>query len=548
MQQKKKIYKFLVQEMLIFSVSILYFSWGTGNTSLWDIDEPIYAQSLKEMMANHNLILPTYNGQILPDKPILNYWMMWAGIKLFGLDSFGLRIGSAIVGALLVLLIVSVVRRMYSEKIAFLSALIIATILHSTVIFRSATPDPLLILATTAALLSFLLAYLDPQVRRNALFSFYLALALGTLDKGPIAFLLPGLIVVIFLIVQQNLHFLWQQGKLGLGLPLFLILLMPWYVAVGLETHWMWDKLFLLQQNIGRFDASMQGHRGPWFYYVLSVFLGMLPWSVFLPQALLWLKRTRALTQDKQQVKNQFMLLWAAVWIIFFSLSATKLPSYVWESYPPLAILLATHLDSRLQATQKGLTKSDALSLGVLFAIGVLLTTFGGWIVPMRQPEIPRMLWLGTPYIVAALVAGVWIWRQRVLWALLSLAGGAVALSVLVVFLYTPEFNRLKPSREMAEKIFQIQAGAPYRLASWQWFQPDFLFYAARGAMTIHHLQDTTNIRNYMGNRPLYVVCPATDLSKLISQVESPYQAKIVLIRYEIYNREKIALLRVAKP
>ena len=251
--------------MLIFSVSILYFSWGTGNTSLWDIDEPIYAQSLKEMMANHNLILPTYNGQILPDKPILNYWMMWAGIKLFGLDSFGLRIGSAIVGALLVLLIVSVVRRMYSEKIAFLSALIIATILHSTVIFRSATPDPLLILATTAALLSFLLAYLDPQVRRNALFSFYLALALGTLDKGPIAFLLPGLIVVIFLIVQQNIHFLWQQGKLGLGLPLFLILLMPWYVAVGLETHWMWDKLFLLQQNIGRFDASMQGHRGPWF-------------------------------------------------------------------------------------------------------------------------------------------------------------------------------------------------------------------------------------------------------------------------------------------
>lgn len=548
MQTTKINYKFLVQALLIFAASTLYFSWDTGNTSLWDIDEPIYAQSLKEMMANHNLILPTFNGQILPDKPILNYWMMWVGVRLFGLDSFGLRIGSAIVGALLVLLIVSVVRRMYSEKIAFLSALIIATILHSTVIFRSATPDPLLILATTAALLSFLLAYLDPQVRRNALFLCYIALALGTLDKGPIAFLLPGLIIVIFLIVQKNLHFLWQQGRLELGLPLFLILVMPWYVAVGLETHWGWDKLFLLQQNIGRFDASMQGHRGPWFYYLLSVFLGMLPWSVFLPQALLWLKRTRALTPDKQQVKNQFMLLWAVIWIVFFSLSATKLPSYVWESYPPLAILLATYLDSRLQATQKSLTKSDVLSLGVLFAIGVILTTFGGWIVPMRQPEIPRMLWLGTPYIVAALVAGVWIWRQRVLWALLSLAGGAVALSILLVFLYTPEFNRLKPSREMAEQIVHIQAGAPYRLASWQWFQPDFLFYAARGAMTIHYLQDTANIRNYMGNRPLYVVCPATDLSKLISQVESPYQAKVILIRYEIYNREKIALLRVAKP
>ena len=142
--------------IIIFLVSFLYFSWATGNTSLWDIDEPIYAQSLKEMIAHHDLVVPTFNGHILPDKPILNYWLMWCGTKVFGWNSLGLRVGSAFIGALLIVLLWIYVRRLYNPRIAVLATAITATLLHSTVIFRSATPDPLLILTVSAALIFFI--------------------------------------------------------------------------------------------------------------------------------------------------------------------------------------------------------------------------------------------------------------------------------------------------------------------------------------------------------------------------------------------------------
>ncbi|MDD5376422.1 MAG: glycosyltransferase family 39 protein, partial [Acidithiobacillus sp.] len=63
----------------VFLLALLFFGWDVGNTSLWNIDEPIYAQSLKEQIAQHNLVVPTFNARLMPDKPALNYWLMWTG-------------------------------------------------------------------------------------------------------------------------------------------------------------------------------------------------------------------------------------------------------------------------------------------------------------------------------------------------------------------------------------------------------------------------------------------------------------------------------------
>ncbi|MEY2343244.1 ArnT family glycosyltransferase [Acidithiobacillus sp. IBUN Pt1247-S3] len=542
---KKNKISSIANALFVFVGSFLFFSWGTGNTSLWDIDEPIYAQALKEMMATGNLIVPLFNGHLLPDKPILNYLLMWAGVKIFGLNSFGLRIGSAIVGALLILLLLVMVKKLYNQRVAIISVLITATILHSTIIFRSATPDPLLILTVTASLTFFLYGYLHEEKRYKYLLLMYLAFAFATLDKGPIGFLLPGLIIVVFLISQNDLKFLLRDSRLKFGVPLFLLITLPWYVAVGIETHGAWDQIFFIQQNIGRFDSSMQGHKGPWFYYIISIFLGMLPWSIFFPHLLVWLKKNNFFLSEKISKKTLFMMIWAVVWAVFFSFSATKLPSYVWESYPPLAILLALYFDNRLRSGLENRKILDLFSAGLLLVIGLALCLFGGWILPQREPEIPNLVATGLPYLIGGIVAVFFLLRGKILPAMISIAISAVALSVLLVFVLTPQFNQLKPAQMMGKKISEIQQGNPYRLVAWNWFQPDFLFYAARGNMTVHRVAHASDVNRFTGVEPLYVVCPETDVKDLVLALQPPYQADLLMTRFEIYDHEKISLLRI---
>ncbi|MHB8247901.1 MAG: ArnT family glycosyltransferase [Acidithiobacillus sp.] len=535
---------FLFQAFGLFLLAFLFFGWDVGNTSLWDIDEPTYAQSLKEMMAHHNLIVPTFNGELLPDKPILNYWLMWTGVKLLGMNSWGLRIGSAAVGALLILSLVLALRRLYGDSSALIAGFCTATALHSTVIFRGATPDPLLILTVTIALLAYLRGYLLPEERTRDLLITYAAMALATLDKGPIGFLLPGLIIILFLLARRDLPFLWREGRLAIGLPVFFLIMLPWYVAVGVETHWVWDRVFFIQQNIGRFDKSMQGHRGPWFYYLISVFAGMLPWSVFLPQTLiaLWARRRRL---SIERPADMFMLIWAITWVAFFSLSATKLPSYVWEAYPPLFILLAAHFQKVVSARSILSRRGAMISLGILFLLGLALTIVGGWIVPRLEPHLPSMAVVGLPFMLAAVIAMAFAWRERWTGALITLGAGAVFLAGLLVMVITPMINTVKPSQRMGQRIAVMQGNQPYKLASWQWFQPNFLFYAGRGAMPIHHLQYLAELPQILRKETVYLVCPATSVSRLSKKIPASYRLQTVMVRYEIYNHEEIALLRI---
>ncbi|PKY10944.1 dolichyl-phosphate-mannose--protein mannosyltransferase [Acidithiobacillus marinus] len=538
---------FLLKATAIFLLTFLFFSWDTGNTSLWDIDEPIYAQSLKQQIATHNLVVPIYNARLLPDKPALNYWLMWSGVRLLGMNAWGLRIGSALVGALLILYLIIALRRLYGAPIALLTGILTATALHSTVIFRSATPDPLLMLLITVALLSYLRAYFYPEIRTRELYLSYAAMALATLDKGPIGFLLPGLIIVVFLLLRQQLSFLWKAGRLTTGIPLFLLIALPWYLAVGIETHWLWDRLFIFQQNIGRFDDSMQGHRGPWFYYLISTFLGMLPWSIFLPQVLhdIGQHRQKLLRDDG---KTLFLLLWAMIWITFFTLSATKLPNYVLEAYPPLFILLAVWFNKIRVRESIPHPWGVFFSLSTLFLLGLALSVFATWILPLREPHLPPMIAIGFPYMLAAGIAGVLMLRRYWSAAWIALGTGSVVLSGFLVFSILPAINPLKPSQAMGREIAAIQGNNPYQLASWDWFQPSFLFYGGRGDMPIHHLTALAQLSALLGPEPLYLVCPAHDVPAVLASTPQAYQATRLMTAYEIYSHQKISLLQISKP
>ncbi|MHB1531976.1 ArnT family glycosyltransferase [Acidithiobacillus sp.] len=537
---------FLLQALLLFLFAFWLLAFHTGDASLWDIDEPFNAQAVKEMVAHDNLVVPTFNEALRPDKPILNYWLIWAGVRLLGMNGWGMRIGSVALGALLVLYLALALRRFYGERTALLTGLLTATALHSQIIFRAAVPDPLLIFFVTVSLISFLRGYLLSEERRRDYLISYAAMALATLAKGPIGFLLPGLIIVLFLLSRRDLPHLWRQGQLPLGVPLFLLIALPWYLAVGVETHWLWDRIFIDQQNIGRYAASMEGHHGPIYYYLLTVPLALLPWSIFLPQtfAELWQRRKALFTRAPA---DAFMLLWAFIWVAFFSLSATKLPNYAWEAYPPLFLLLGQRLNLALNGTLPLRRWGVLLSLSALLGVGLVLAALGWWLVPKEIPPLGEVAYLGLPYILAALVGLFFAWRGRLMAAIGSLGAGAVALTGVLVLLAMPALDTLKPSMTMGRMIHTVEGSQPYAIATWHWFQPSFLFYAGRGAMPVHELGRLTELPQIVadGQGTAFLALPAADLAAVRKQLPKTIHSQELYAGYELYSRKSIVLLRL---
>ncbi len=533
---------------LLFLGALALFAYHSGSGSLWDIDEPNNAQALKEMFAQHNFVVPLFNGTLRVAKPALNYWLMWGGVEVFGMNSWGLRMGSVLVGALFILYLIMSTRRLIGPGPALLTGLIAATILHSQIIFRAAVPDPLLILFVSMSLISYLRAYQFPDERTISILLSYAAMALATLDEGPIGFLIPGLIIVVFLLLRGNLPYLWKEGRLQWGLPLFLLLSLPWYVAVGVETHWRWDLGFLLRANISRYNAEMQGHRGPFFYYLITIPLALLPWSIFMPQALLplWQKR-RQLIQDHPV--DTFLLSWLLVWVIFFSISATKLPNYVWEAYPSLFMFLGVRLHQALTG-EKPLQRSGLYgSLLALFLVGMTLVIAGTFIVPVKIPPLGSLYYLGLPYALSALIAMLWVWKGQIRRWLSTLTIGAAALTFCLMTYTEPALNILKPSAFMGEKIRQYQDGKPYSIAAWHWFQPNFLFYAGRGNMILHRPKQIGELLTILRNNPapLYLVLPSREVPGIRRILPDNLTVQTIYVSYELYNHENLTLLRISR-
>ena len=537
---------FLFQSLILFLFAFWLLAFHTGDASLWDIDEPNNAQALKEMMVHHNLVVPTFDEALRPDKPILNYWLMWTGVRLLGMNSWGLRIGSVAMGALLVLYLALALRRLYGEQTALLAGLLAATSLHSQIIFRAAVPDPLLILFVAIALISYLRGYLYPEEGRRGVLIAYGAMGLATLAKGPIGFLLPGLIIVIFLLLRRDLTSLWRRGQLVLGIPLFLVITLPWYLAVGMETHWAWDQLFFDQQNVDRYTAAMQGHRGPIYYYLFTIALALLPWTIFLPQTFAELWQRRAVLLQKAPA-DAFMLVWAIAWVAFFSLGATKLPNYVWEAYPALFVLIAARLYAAFNEAQPISRRGVILSLAALLLIGVALAVLGAWLVPEQIPPLGDVAYLGVPYIAAALLALLFAWRGLLLPVISSLGAGAVALTACLMLLAMPALNTLKPSVTMGGMIRASEGTQPYAIATWRWFEPSFLFYGGRGAMRVHQMKNLQELSRVVadGQGTAYLALPAHDIPAVRAQLSKALRVRELYSGYELYSRKHIALLRI---
>jgi 4-amino-4-deoxy-L-arabinose transferase-like glycosyltransferase len=232
----------------------------------------------------------------------------------------------------------------------WLSATIAATILALTpqviVWARAGVSDMLLTACIGASMLCFFWAYAQkdrPKSQLRWYVAFYVFLALGTLDKGPVAIVLPGLAIIPFLLYVGNFRSVLRESRLILGTILYLLITVPWFAAVTWIHGSAYIDTFFGHHNISRFTSVVDNHAAPWYFYFLIVLGGFIPFSIYLPLAIARLKfwrRSFWQQQSRSQQLSLFAWFWFASVFIFFSISITKLPSYVLPLMPAAAILV----------------------------------------------------------------------------------------------------------------------------------------------------------------------------------------------------------------
>ena len=117
----KKIYPYL----LLATACFVMFFWKLGATPITGLDEGLYAECSREMVSSGNYIVPMQNGEYFFDKPPLIYWLQCAGIHLFGINSFAVRLPSAVSALILVGLVLCFGSKLFGKRAGFNSAFVL---------------------------------------------------------------------------------------------------------------------------------------------------------------------------------------------------------------------------------------------------------------------------------------------------------------------------------------------------------------------------------------------------------------------------------------
>ncbi|OGR23410.1 MAG: hypothetical protein A2X79_01680 [Desulfuromonadaceae bacterium GWB2_53_15] len=336
-----------------------------GRLPLIDPDEGRYAEIPREMLERGDLITPTLNYVKYFEKPPLLYWLNAASIWIFGQNEFAARLPSALCGLATVLATYLIARKLYDRRTALISAIILGTSAGFVLQSRIILTDMLLTFCLTAALGAFIVAAQHERRRGGALpwYLFYLFCALAVLAKGLIGIVFPGGIIFIYLLLTGKWRIV-KRMRLVTGLLLFLTVVAPWFVAVSLRNP-EFARFFFIHEHFERFTSTVHGRYQPvWFF--LPVLLGtMLPWSFFIPGALVRAWRNRR--HEEFQV-GLYLLIWIAVIFLFFSKSSSKLVPYILPIFPPLAMLIAQRINSLMEGRGREL-KLAAIMLGTTLTI-----------------------------------------------------------------------------------------------------------------------------------------------------------------------------------
>jgi 4-amino-4-deoxy-L-arabinose transferase-like glycosyltransferase len=310
---------------------------------LVDPDEGRYAEIPREMAATGNWITPRLDGLKYFEKPPLQYWATAAAYSAFGFSEWTARLWTVGLAFLCLPLVFGWTARLYGQPAGFGALMALAVSPYFGLIAHLNLLDGGFAFWLASAIFAFTLAQCSPEgssSERRWMLGTWLAAALAVLTKGIVVGVLAGGTLVIYSLLERDWR-AWRRLHLLSGLPLFLLVTVPWFVAVSIRNP-SFLEFFFIHEHFARFLTTVHKRVEPWWYFLGLLLLGALPWLAALPGAVrrAWLESPR----ENGFKPLKFQLLFAALTLVFFSVSESKLAPYILPMMPALAAIVGVHV------------------------------------------------------------------------------------------------------------------------------------------------------------------------------------------------------------
>lgn len=307
-------------------------------------DEGRYAEIAREMAASGDWVTPRLNGIKYFEKPALQYWITAAAYDTFGVRHWTARLWPVLAGCLGVLFIGYVGLRMGGPTLGLYSAAALGGCVWWILNAHVLTLDAGLSFWMSVGMGGMMIAQraeATPDEQRHWMLAAWAALALAVLSKGLIGVVLPGAVLILYSALTRDWS-LWRRLHLVKGTLLFFVIAAPWFVIVSSRNAEFFD-FFFIHEHFTRFLTNEAKREAPWWYFVPIFVVGILPWLALFA----WTAKrswTDAPTARNGFCWQRFALVWAAFIFVFFSLSGSKLSSYILPIFPALALVIAWQL------------------------------------------------------------------------------------------------------------------------------------------------------------------------------------------------------------
>jgi 4-amino-4-deoxy-L-arabinose transferase-like glycosyltransferase len=389
---------------------------------MFDPDEGRYAEIPREMAASGDWLTPRLDGLKYFEKPPLQYWATAAAYSVFGLTEWTSRLWTVVLAFACLPMVFEWTRRLYGTRAGLAGIAALGVSPYFAIIGHLNLLDAGFSFWLSGAVFAFTLAQvadIGSREERRWMLLAWLAAALAVLSKGIVVGVLTAVSLIAYSALERDVR-PWRRLHLSAGLPLFLLVCAPWFIAVSIRNP-DFPQFFFVHEHFARFLTTVHDRAEPWWFFLPLLLLGVLPWGLSTVGA--WRQGWRDVGPTAHFKPLRFLLIFAAVTLLFFSASGSKLAPYLQPMFPPLAALLGAYVGQRSTFIRH--TAIRTASLVSFVALGLLVYS------AIHNSFVPHeaVLWaLGA--IVAVVAAVIVSWRERQDWttpALVTAAAGALA-------------------------------------------------------------------------------------------------------------------------
>ena len=391
--RSSKLMLWCISIWLIACAGIRYFSLP---------DEGRYGDISRAMLQSGDWLVPRLNGLPFMHKPPLLHWISSVLIEVFGVHVWVLRLVPTLAGIMMLVGLFWFLKKHCNERIAQLSVVILATSLLFFGSSQYVNHDLLLACWITLTILCF--ADFTLSGEKSVLWMGYVACALGFLTKGLIGILIPGMVILLWVLASKQ----WKKIPSLLnpiGLLIFCVIALPWVYLMHLKYP-AFLQYFFIDQQFSRFSSDQFNNKLPWPFYLLCLLISFLPWF--------FVSQFKFSKQDFSQSLGPSILTLMLIWFVsvttFFSIPPSKLAGYILPATPPLAVFIAIMVDRVLTSNK--------------------INRFQTWATPIL------VLVVGVAFISLPFTARPKNLLYVNITALYSLGAGILIFSILLIFYY----------------------------------------------------------------------------------------------------------------